>query len=100
MKILSCLLLLVIAHPALPQEKLYLLPEKTESRLSSFENPNGLKGKGGQTNKTAKGNAFEWIQSNETKTLLDIKGQGLIQRIWLRSEERRVGKEWRSEGTR
>ena len=77
------LCLLVITQSAFPQEKLYLLPEKTESRVSSFENPNGLKGKGGQTNKTAKGNAFQWIQPNETKTLLDIKGQGIIQRIWL-----------------
>lgn len=83
MKIFFCLCLLVITQSAFPQEKLYLLPEKTESRVSSFENPNGLKGKGGQTNKTAKGNAFQWIQPNETKTLLDIKGQGIIQRIWL-----------------
>jgi len=81
---------MVIAQSSFPQEKLYLLPEKTESRLSSFENPNGLKGKGGQTNKTAKGNAFEWIQSNETKTLLDIKGQGLIQRIWLTIDQNPV----------
>lgn len=90
MKILFCIFLLVIAGSAFPQEKLYLLPEKTESRVSSFENPNGLRGKGGQTNKTAKGNAFEWIQSNETKTLLDIKGQGIIQRIWLTIDQNPV----------
>ena len=59
------------------------MPNAAESRLSSFENPNGIKGQGGKTNKMAKGNAFEFIKPGETKTLLDIKGQGSIQRIWL-----------------
>ena len=48
------------------------MPKDAESRLSSFENPNGIKGQGGKTNKTAKGNAFEFIKAGETKTLLNI----------------------------
>lgn len=64
-------------------QQLYEMPNAAESRLSSFENPNGIKGQGGKTNKMAKGNAFEFIKPGETKTLLDIKGQGSIQRIWL-----------------
>lgn len=64
-------------------QQLYEMPNAAESRLSSFENPNGLKGQGGKTNKTAKGNAFEFIKAGETKTLLDVKGQGTIQRIWM-----------------
>jgi hypothetical protein len=59
------------------------MPTNVESRVSSFENPNGVKGNGGKTNKTAKGNAFETIKEGETKTLIDIDGQGIIQRIWL-----------------
>ena len=59
------------------------MPKGVESRLSSFENPNGIKGQGGKTNKTAKGRAFEVIKMGETKTLLDINGEGIIQRIWL-----------------
>lgn len=64
-------------------QQLYEMPTAAESRLSSFENPNGLKGQGGKTNKTAKGNAFEFIKAGETKTLMDVKGQGTIQRIWM-----------------
>ncbi len=64
-------------------QQLYEIPKKADSRLSSFENPNGLKGQGGKTNKTAKGRAFEVIKTGETKTLLNISGEGIIQRIWL-----------------
>ena len=64
-------------------QSLYEMPANPQSRLSSFENPNGIKGNGGKTNKTAKGNAFENMEPGETKKLLDIKGEGTIQRIWL-----------------
>lgn len=64
-------------------QSLYEMPVNPQSRLSSFENPNGVKGNGGKTNKTAKGNAFEFMEPGETKNLLDIKGEGTIQRIWL-----------------
>ena len=64
-------------------QSLYEMPLNSQSRLSSFENPNGVKGNGGKTNKTAKGNAFEFMEPGETKNLLDIKGEGTIQRIWL-----------------
>jgi hypothetical protein len=64
-------------------QAIYEMPKGSQSRLSSFENPNGIKGNGGKTNKTAKGNAFEFIEPNETKTLLNVTGQGIIQRIWL-----------------
>lgn len=64
-------------------QSLYEMPVNPQSRLSSFENPNGVKGSGGKTNKTAKGNAFEFTEPGETKNLLDIKGEGTIQRIWL-----------------
>lgn len=66
-----------------PAQSLYEMPINPQSRLSSFENPNGVKGNGGKTNKTAKGNAFEFMEPGETKNLLDIKGEGSIQRIWL-----------------
>lgn len=64
-------------------QKVYEMPTNVQSRVSSFENPNGVKGNGGKTNKTAKGNAFETIKGGETKTLIDVDGQGIIQRIWL-----------------
>ena len=67
----------------LQAQSLYEMPVNPQSRLSSFENPNGIKGNGGKTNKTAKGNAFEFVEPGETKNLLDITGEGTIQRIWL-----------------
>ena len=68
---------------SLSAQQLYEIPKGVESRLSSFENPNGIKGNGGKTNKTAKGNAFETINPGETKTLLNINGEGSIRRIWM-----------------
>ena len=64
-------------------QQLYQMPNGAESRLSSFENPNGVKGNGGKTNKTAKGNAFEPVKPGETKTLLATNGEGTIRRIWM-----------------
>lgn len=64
-------------------QQLYQMQQGFDSRVSSFENPNGKKGEGGKTNKTAKGNTFEWLYPGQTKVLLDIKEQGIIQRIWL-----------------
>jgi len=64
-------------------QQIFQMPKTAGSHVSSFENPNGVKGNGGKTNKTAKGNAFETIKQGETKNLLDVNGQGIIQRIWL-----------------
>jgi hypothetical protein len=83
MKIKSLLLLVLLLEIEAHSQALYEMPAKVDSRLSSFENPNGEKGKGAQTNKGAKGNAWEWIMPGESKSLLDVKGEGTIQRIWL-----------------
>jgi len=71
-------------------QELYQMPANKQSRVSSFENMNGLKGEGGKTNKTAKGNAFEFVKAGETKTLLDIKTAGSIQRMWCTVSDRSV----------
>lgn len=59
------------------------VPQGVRSRWISPENPTGEKGKGGMTNKGAKGNAFYIVQPGETKTLMDVKGSGIIQRFWM-----------------
>jgi len=69
-------------------QELYKMPEGAQSRVSSFENLNGVKGKGGRSNKGAKGHAFEPVKAGETKTLLDIKGAGVIDRIWCTISDR------------
>ncbi len=59
------------------------VPQGVKTRWISSENPTGEKGKGGMTNKGAKGNAFYIVQPGETKTLMDVKGPGIIQRFWM-----------------
>jgi hypothetical protein len=58
-------------------------PSGIKTRWVSPENPTGEKGEGGLTNKGAKGNAFFIIQPGETKALFDVKGSGIINRMWL-----------------
>jgi hypothetical protein len=73
----------------LQAQNLYLYPsQKLKSRVSSFENINGLSGQGAQSNKGAKGRAFQPLEAHETKTLLNIHSQGEIQRIWLTLSDR------------
>jgi hypothetical protein len=64
------------------------MPEGVQSRVSSFENLNGVKGGGGISNKSAKGNAFASVKAGEIKTLLDINTAGVIGRIWCTINDR------------
>jgi len=56
---------------------------KTNSRWVSPENPTGAKGRGGMTNKGAKGNAFFIIPPGQKQVLFDVKGAGIINRMWM-----------------
>lgn len=64
-------------------QKIYTFPNNTQTGWSSFENVNGIKGKGGMENKGAKGHPVDVVLPSQSKTLLDIKGGGLINRIWM-----------------
>jgi len=71
-------------------------PSDVETGWFSPENPTGEKGKGGLTNKGAKGNAFFIIPPGATQTLFDVKGAGIIQKMWFsgsiaRSPQQRRG---------
>ena len=59
--LILCLIFTIISQA----QSLYEMPANPQSRLSSFENPNSIKGNGGKTNKTAKGNAFENMEPGE-----------------------------------
>lgn len=76
-----------VAHMLYSQE-LYQMPGGVTSRVSSMENLNGLKGKGGMTNNGAKGSAFTDLKAGNSITLLDIKEPGIIQRIWCTISDR------------
>ena len=58
-------------------------PEWVHTRWVSPENPGGEKGRGGMTNRGAKGNAFYIVQPGDTCVLFDVKGAGIINRMWL-----------------
>ncbi len=58
-------------------------PKDVHSRWISPENPSGEKGKGGLTNKGAKGNAFYIVPPGEKQILFDVKNAGIITRMWL-----------------
>ena len=64
-------------------DTLYIKEKNVSSRWASFENPLGEKGKGGMENGKAKGRPFLFIHANEQITLLDVKGSGIINRIWM-----------------
>lgn len=67
---------------------LYRFRKNVEPRWASFENPTAGKGIGGTLNKGAKGRPYEKVEAGETKTLLDVKGSGVINRIWITLSER------------
>jgi hypothetical protein len=80
----STILLLFIVLNTLCSQELYTAPPKdAETRWVSPENPTGEKGQGGKTNKGAKGNAFFIIAPGEKKIIFDVKGAGIIKRMWM-----------------
>lgn len=89
MKILSAFLLLFLFMPLISwSQEWYRVPEATETSWISFENESGAKGNGGRENKGAKGKAFDVVAAGETKLLMDVKGAGVIQRMWMTVNER------------
>jgi hypothetical protein len=69
------------------QEPLYQM-RTDQARWATFENPKAEPGMGGMENKTAKGHAFDQIKAGEVKTLLDVSGMGIVQRIWMTFNDR------------
>jgi hypothetical protein len=69
---------------------IYARPVEIESRSVSFENPTGGKGTGGRENQGAKGHFTEPLEAGQTKTLLDVRGPGIINRIWITPNVRSV----------
>jgi hypothetical protein len=67
---------------------LYEKPQNVQTRWFSFENHSLERGQAGQTNRGAKGFAFDGVEAGETKTLLDIEGSGTVCRIWMTVSER------------
>jgi hypothetical protein len=69
-------------------QELYQMPTGVTSKVSSLENLNGLKGKGGMANNGAKGSAATTLKAGNSIALLDIREPGTIQRIWCTVSDR------------
>lgn len=67
---------------------MYEYSDFSEPRWISFENITGSKGMGGMENSGAKGHPCDSITAGATKTILDIKGPGIINRMWITISDR------------
>ena len=86
-KKLICLVLSVLTVHGVMAQEVYLKQEG-QTAWTSFENLSGEKGKGALENKGAKGHAFDRIMAGDSCILLDMKGPGIINRIWLTVNDR------------
>ncbi len=71
-----------------PETSLFQFDNNQTPRWSSPENRNGVKGAGGKENYQAKGHPYDSIPPGKSYSLLDIQGQGMIQRIWVTINDR------------
>jgi Protein of unknown function (DUF2961) len=77
------------AFPQLsPSRPMFQFDNNSTPRWSSFENITAGKGMGGIENNGAKGHPFDALAPGETKVLLQAKGQGIINRIWITIDNR------------
>jgi hypothetical protein len=88
------IIILIIAHhqalgqePALPSE-LFKANKDAQTRWSSFENIKAERGKGGIENNSAKGRPYRPVEAGESVVLLDEKGPGIINRMWITVHDR------------
>ena len=63
--------------------EIFRMPDNIKSRWASFENLNAEKGEGAKVGNGAKGYPYHVIKAGESVTILDIKGPGVINRIWM-----------------
>lgn len=88
--LIVCLLFIASCAPSPKNHhnNIYTFDPNADTRWSSGENLNGAKGAGGKENNGAKGHPTDNIDAGTTRTLLDIQGQGVINRIWFTINER------------
>ncbi|MCW3848310.1 DUF2961 domain-containing protein [Sphingomonas sp. LB-2] len=82
--LVAALCALLLPAAAITQEvPLYQHQPDQAPRWASPENPNAEPGAGGRENRGAKGHPFETIPAGGSLVLADIKGPGVIDRMWL-----------------
>ncbi|HCX24145.1 MAG: hypothetical protein CMB80_21295 [Flammeovirgaceae bacterium] len=93
MRILLILSVLIIGFSCQPSKTVDLNPpvysyQDADTRWSSPENINGLKGEGGQLNNGAKGRPSVGLEPGESIDLLNIEATGVIRRMWFTVRDR------------
>lgn len=84
-----CIFCYATIHAQIPSNKnLFQFDSTSSSRWSSFENSTAEKGKAAMENYGAKGHPSDEIKPGETKVLLNTKGAGIINRIWITIDDR------------
>jgi hypothetical protein len=86
--IIFALFILITHGQLLPAKNLYQFDSTSTPRWASFENPTAEKGKAAMENHGAKGHPSDEINAGETKVLLNTKGSGIINRIWITIDDR------------
>ncbi|MGZ8554611.1 MAG: glycoside hydrolase family 172 protein [Chitinophagaceae bacterium] len=81
--VITCFCLPFIATAQASPKNLFEFDQNSTPRWSSFENITAEKGKGGMENNGAKGHPFDGVEPGETEVLLNVKGQGIINRMWV-----------------
>jgi hypothetical protein len=69
-------------------EELYQSGPGRSPRWASFENANAAKGSAAQSNRSAKGHAFDSLKAGNSVVLMDYVGRGVIRRFWLTISDR------------
>ena len=80
---MGCIFYKVSAAQSSSPKSLFEFDHNSTPRWSSFENITAAKGKGGMENNGAKGHPSDGIEPGETEVLLNVKGQGIINRMWV-----------------
>ena len=83
-----CIMAQVAHAQTIPNKRLFKFDKNSSPRWSSFENSKAQKGKGGMENNGAKGHPSDALTPGETKTLLQVSGSGIINRIWITINDR------------
>lgn len=84
----ACFCLSLFATAQSSPKNLFEFDPNSTPRWSSFENITAEKGKGGMENNGAKGHPSDGVEPGETEVLLNVKGQGIINRMWVTINDR------------
>jgi hypothetical protein len=86
---IGIIFLLTIRCSSQPGKEEIYMKSQDQTVWFGFENPTGAKGAAGQENKGAKGHPSDRLASGDSCVLLDMKGAGIVNRIWMTVKDRR-----------